>query len=290
MKQEQLLERSFKAGDVTHNLKVISGGAEPESSAWWAAQYIYLVSRNLTAERFIDLWASFIRNDSEIKNWTITDYINSLNSTQINEQFEVEYNGEKKTTNLFSLAIENNQIDIVNTLIEKFGVKASLKDLEKTITLPLNNGALMYKNLLNLTSTAMPMLIMLAKHNKWDLVSDTLEQPTTTIKESIDQMNQGKTLLHLASGAGKEEVVNKLNDLGANCGIADKYGMTPLHLAIASGKQETAERLFTKYPQASEHKDKYGRTPMEYANHKIRASSFADNVLQSTSSQQVRSM
>ncbi|KIE05669.1 hypothetical protein NF27_DP02130 [Candidatus Jidaibacter acanthamoeba] len=270
MKQEQLLERSFKVGDVTHNLKVISGGAEPESSAWWAAQYTKLASKNLTAERFIDLWASFIRNDSEIKNWTITDYINSLNSAQINKQFEVEYNGEKKTTNLLTLAIETNQTAALSALI---------------------------KNLSASSATAMPSLFALAMCNKWDQVLSTLEQPSNAIKNDLNTLENGQTLLHLALSTSRTNIAEKLIGLNAKCDIANKYNRLPLHLAIASGQQEVAGKLFEKYPEALEHKDESNKTPLYYAAGKLRASplfekmqNYVEQVSQSTTTQQARSI
>ncbi|KAF7552239.1 hypothetical protein G7Z17_g4467 [Cylindrodendrum hubeiense] len=78
--------------------------------------------------------------------------------------------------------------------------------------------------------------------------------------------NNGRTALHLAATAGKEEVVRWLiKEPEADKEAKDRYSQTPLHLAAAGGHIETMRALVKELEANNEARDKDGRTPLHYA-------------------------
>ena len=72
------------------------------------------------------------------------------------------------------------------------------------------------------------------------------------------------TLLHFAAGSGRNDVVKKLLDAGAELNAANKNGATPLHYAISSRHSETAMLLIDAGADIHA-KNCNGQTPLDCA-------------------------
>ena len=74
----------------------------------------------------------------------------------------------------------------------------------------------------------------------------------------------GRTLLHQAALAGRDDLVSLLLEHGADINVGDHAGMMPLHLAAAVGWRSVAE-LLMKHGAETTAEDKTGHTPLDLA-------------------------
>lgn len=81
--------------------------------------------------------------------------------------------------------------------------------------------------------------------------------------DSRDRLLQ--TPLHLASEAGKEQVVTLLLANGADAGSKDIGGRTAGHFAASSVSVKVVSALVQHEPELLHQADHYGRTPLHYA-------------------------
>lgn len=77
-----------------------------------------------------------------------------------------------------------------------------------------------------------------------------------------------RTLLHLASAQGSEDIVALLLDHGANPNLKDSLGNTPLHLAVCASKIAVVTLLLKHHANCDE-PDMHGRTPISLAKSKL---------------------
>ena len=152
-----------------------------------------------------------------------------------------------------SIAAANGYDEIVQTLLEKEGIKVNLT----THVARYSALAFAALNITNDSSTIRSLLAHGADPNIRDnnrggtAISNAIKSGFTSAVEALLEHdielqavdNDGQGLLHYASAVGNARLIHVLNGLGLPLNCKDKTGSTPLHEASRHGKIEAAKAL-----------------------------------------------
>ncbi|AIF81060.1 hypothetical protein I862_02485 [endosymbiont of Acanthamoeba sp. UWC8] len=174
---------------------------------------------------------------------------------------------EKK--DLLQIAIETNQMDVVNILFDKFQINYSDTHMKSALSRRKEYGKDMSILLLKKTEpdlysekVALNELFRYAKENDWDKFLSFLKKQPKEIEKYINNKLKGHCLLHLATAHAPLEVVKTLVEMGADCSITNDREQNSLHIAaLLADDKKTFYYLLEKFPLMLESKDYFGNTP-----------------------------